>query len=1004
MQFHDLEKYVERNCPGLARLLEEFGDELKADFVKSMAKSYSAGQTLARLDDLVGALPGQVIKDIFMDPEVLSDFIKTISGSRHLFMTLNRRPELAEEIFLDDSGLEERTREQTHRSLRELTKPLTRERDFMNALRDFKEREFLRIGRLDLSFRSGPREVMKQLSNLASASAQMALEFHARRLQARYGAPPGIKEGHGLVILGMGKLAGGELNFSSDVDLIFLCASHEGKTTGPQPIPARRYFEELAQSIARSLSEVTEHGFVFRVDLRLRPEGEKGELVPSAENAIGYYLSWGRTWERAALMKAAVVAGDSILGQAFLKAIEPFVYRRHLDYSTLEDMREMKKRIQSQIKKKPGINIKLGQGGIREIEFFVQALQLINSGKNPQARSPSTVEALRSLAKHDLLDGTTARELEDAYIFFRNVEHKIQINYQLQTHEIPRSLEQQAELAERMGYPADQLHIFMGEIESKRSLVEDLFASLFHYTDEAGLDNISAEAHELCESMENKEKALRLMEEAGFIAPQRSYGILQGFVSPSQRRWLSDRGKAMLEKLTPLFLDEILKTPEPDQTLHSLDRYIDSLKGGSAYLATFLENLPTARYLTQILGQSKFFADMLVKYPQAVDSLISRYYNEPPKEKGALMDDLNLRLATADLYETELDIVREFKHEETLRIGVKHLSGEILATTARWLVTELAEALLESAVNIALREMERKFGHYDFFENLPLVIVGMGKVGGQEMSYLSDLDIIFIFDPPMDQIGALSCREWFTRLASRIISILSAPTSQGAAYEIDTRLRPSGNQGPLVSTLDSFRDYHETESKLWEKQALIRARPLTGPVTVRDEVANIMRECVKDANLDGEGLKEMVRLRRRMESELADEDMMHVDLKTGHGGLVDVEFLVQANILSHMKENPDILRHNTLEALEAQYRAGVIGAESFHALNNGYRFLSDLVDMLRLKEQRSVNRLTLEGPTLKAMSKRMGFGPGGEKDFIQEYYRITRAIRKEYNKVFHVTS
>jgi glutamate-ammonia-ligase adenylyltransferase len=910
---------------------------------------------------------------------------------------------LAQEVFLNPDSLKKWGRVAMEKALGDLVAPLTKEQDLMGELREFKERQFLRIGRLDLTGKLGPVDVMEEISDLAAACVQTALEWHSKRLRAKYGAPAGIGDGYGLVVLGMGKLAGRELNFSSDVDLIFICAHHEGRTQGPNPVSTRRFFEELAQSVRKSLSEVTERGFVFRVDLRLRPEGEKGELVPSAQNAIGYYLSWGRTWERAALMKAAPIAGDFHLGSGFLKAVEPFIYRRHLDYSTLEDMREMKRTIQSQLKRKPNINVKLGQGGIREIEFFVQALQLINGGKNPQVREPGAIRALELLMNHELLEPGTAEDLKEAYLFFRDVEHKIQINYQLQTHEIPVAADQQAELAERMGYGPEGLERFMEELDSKRRMVEDLFVSLFHYADEAGLDEISSESGKICESINDREKTLMLLEDAGFADPESAYEPLKGLASPSKRRGLTDRGKAMLEKLAPLLVDELLKCPEPDEALRSLDRYIDSLKGGSAYLATFLENPPTARYLTQILGQSKFFGDMLVKYPQAVDSLIARRHNEPPKEKGPLMEDLRLRLAAADSYETELDVLREFKHEETLRIGAWRLSEEILATTARWLITELAEACLEVAVDIAAREMGRKFGAFDFFDKLPFVIVGMGKVGGQEMSYVSDLDVIFIFDPPMENIGPLSSKEWFTRLANRVISILSVPTSQGVAYEIDTRLRPSGNQGPLVSTLESFRDYHHGgESKMWEKQALIKARPVTGPESLRKEVTSIISECVSATNLDKEGLEEMVRLRRRMEAELADEDMMHVDLKTGHGGLVDVEFLVQANILTHVKQHPHILRHNTLEALETQYSEGIIDSEAFHTLSGGYRFLSDMVDMLRLREQRSVNRLTLSGPILRGVSKRMGFAAKGEDAFISEYFRITRAIRNIYNRVFNL--
>jgi len=895
-------------------------------------------------------------------------------------------------------------REQQERELRERSVEIDRPADLDVMLRLYKEEEYLRIGCRDLAGLAPVEEVMAELSGLAGACIEVALAFHHRRLVRKHGTLPDAGDHMGLVALGLGKISGGELNFSSDVDLIFIRGPEEGRTGGPEPVSAARFYESLARAVTGSISDVTEDGFVFRVDLRLRPEGEKGELVPSFANALNYYLGWGRTWERAALMKAVPLAGDLGLGKTFTKALESFIFLKHLDYSTLEEMREMKLRIQTQLKRKPGINVKLGQGGIREIEFFVQALQLINGGRKPGIRSPSTIESLRLFRDTGLLDAKTTDELRDAYLFFRKTEHRIQINHQLQTHVLPRSEEDQEDLARRMGYRENALKTFMSDLENRRTKVEELFSSLFYSNDEEISEQCSPAVLKIVNNIEDEKTSLELLREHGFEDPVESYPVLKGLLSPSDRRPYSGQWHRLLERLAPLFLDELLRVPEPGEALISLDRYIRSLHARVGYFSTLLENPPTARFLVKILGQSRFFTDLLIRHPQAVDSLIGRWTVQHPKEREPLAEELAERLAYCEDYEAELDVLRIFKNEQILRIGVSHLTGEITSPTARWLVTEVAEVCLGAAVRIAVNEMERKFGAVDFADRPPFVVLGMGKLGGMEMSYLSDLDVIFIYDPPSDKIGRFSAHEWFTRLANRLISIISVPTSEGTVFQIDTRLRPSGQKGPLVSSLHSFREYHRTTSKLWEKQTLIKARPTTGPKDLCREVSEIVTECVLRTEVFPDDLKEIDRLRKRMQDELAMEDKRHVDLKTGHGGLVDVEFFVQVNILTHAGRHPEILCANTLEALAALREAGLINDESFHTLDSGYRFLTNLEDRLRIMEHRSVDRIPLEGKKLTGLARRLGYGDGQEDLLLADYFKTTKAIRAIYNSFFGLDS
>jgi glutamate-ammonia-ligase adenylyltransferase len=905
-----------------------------------------------------------------------------------------------ERFFLKGEYLVPKTLEDKMETLRALVSEAADPSALGRLLRGYKELEYLRIGCRDLAGLADLREVMQELSDLAAASIQAALDFHFDRLIFKHGGPPGLGDRTGFVVIGLGKIGGGELNFSSDVDLMFLRRAEEGYTLGPESISVTRFYESLAQSITSSVSEVTEDGFVFRVDLRLRPEGEKGELVPSVTNALNYYLQWGRTWERAALMKAVPVAGDLALGRSFLKALEPFVYRKHLDYTTLEDMREMKLRIEKKLRRKPGINIKLGQGGIREIEFFVQALQLINGGRNPVVRSPSTLKSLDLFRETRLLDKETTDQLQEAYLFFRNTEHRIQINHQLQTHDLPRTVQDQEELAARMGYRENALQAFLADLEKRRRLVEELFSSLFYSSSEEIVQQCSSKVRALLNVLPDESAATQLLVEYGLEDPSESYHLLKDLLTPSDTRAFSEKGSRLLEHLGPLFLEELLMVPEPAKALVALDRYIRSLHGGPGYFSTLLENPPTARFLVRLLGESRFFAELLIRHPQTIDSLIGRWTVQHPKEKEPLEKELADRLAYCEDFESELDVLRIFKNEQILRIGVSHLTGEINSPTARWLITELAEVCLGTAVRVAVQEMGRKFGHCDFFDSLPFVILGMGKLGGMEMTYLSDVDVIFIYDEPSESCGGFSIHEWFTRLTHRIISILNVPTSEGTVFAIDTRLRPSGQMGPLVSSLSSFREYHRTTSKLWEKQALIKARPVYGPPRLTEEVSAIVRDCVLRTDISAADLREIDRLRRRMESELAMEDKHHVDLKTGHGGLVDVEFFVQAKILTHAKNRPEVLHPNTLEALASLRAAGLIDEGSFQTMNSGYRFLTNLEDRLRIMEHRSVDRMPLEGDKLRGLASRLGYREGEEELLVRDYHDTTDSIRATYASFF----
>lgn len=953
-----------------------------------------------RLEDILSDDTRHHMVEMVKDSQLMEVFVKTVAGSSFLASIIRRSPRLIENIFVKRGCFIRKNRFQKESELDLLISSGAVPTDIDRILRQYKEADYLRIGARDLSELADVIEIMAELSDLACAMIHTALEYHFNRLVRKHGAPSGLKGGIGLVALAMGKLSGNELNFSSDIDLVFLRKPEEGWTEGESKVPVGKFYETLVRSVTKSLSEVTEDGFVFRVDLRLRPEGEKGELVPSVSNALDYYLAWGRTWERAALMRAATVAGDRGIGMEFLKDLEPFIYRKHLDYSTLDDMRDMKERIQSQLKLKTGVNIKLGHGGIREIEFFVQALQLINAGRTPRVRSKSTLESLDLLMESGLLEQTTGDALRLAYLYFRKTEHRIQIDKQLQTHELPKTKEDMEELAYRMGYRIRPLEEFLFDLESHRKIVEDLFSGLFKVSTENPKYLASPSSRKVVDLIDDENICLGLLNEIGFSNPSRSFNIIRKLIRPGTNVTSHDKNRTLMEKLAPLFIDEILKSPEPDRTLIALDNFVSSLKAGPAYYATFLENPATASFLINILGESKLFTDLLIRHPQAIDSLISKGVDDRHKTKSELESLFFERLAYSEDFEDQLNLLRRFKNEQMLLIGVRHLTEATESTLIRREISELAEVCLTGAAEIANREMVRKFGPVSPVDTLPLAIIGMGKLGGHEMTYLSDLDIIFVYESPSQQIGKLASHDWFSRFAGRIISVLNMHTSEGIVFQIDTRLRPSGNKGALVTSLESFAEYHQKTSALWEKQALIRARPVLGPDSLSRKILNITKECVMRTPISKSDLNEIDRLRKRMQHELALEDSINVDLKTGEGGLVDIEFFVQANILMHSYNKPEIIITNTLEALGQLERSRIIDYNTFEILDSGYRFLSNLEDRIRIMEEKSVDRMPLTGKKLKGLAQRLGYRSGSQESLVQRYFKVSYEIRKIYNSLF----
>jgi glutamate-ammonia-ligase adenylyltransferase len=949
---------------------------------------------------------------------------------------------------------------------------------FATRLRQHCRREYLRIGLADLTGRYNVETTMAQLSELAAGLFGAAYHWARRHLHEQYGEfvparpqpsalspQPSQRPQDSFVVLALGKLGGGELNFSSDVDVMYLYASESEATAGgPRgTLQAREFFTRLAELITRTLQEVTPAGFAFRVDLRLRPEGVNGPIVNSLNDALIYYEAYGQTWERSALIQARPIAGELDLGERFLREVRPFIYRRYLDYTTIADMKEMKARVESRMSDKVGRgNVKLGRGGIREIEFLVQVLQLVHGGRDERVRGRGSLPTLERLTQAGYLPAEEGEALMRAYRFLRNVEHKIQIVHQLQTHTLPTDARERETLARRLGYRGEGVVAQLwADLDRHGDRVRRAFEKLFYEPAAETRRSADAEVIELLQTLDNREASIRRLQALGFRQPDTSYDDLLLLRDGPPSAPARAGRKKMLYEIAPSSLRMILQSADPDLALRNVVTFISSVGARTSFLALLRENPATLRMLVDLFGGSQFLANAFIRRPELLDTLVRADLVRVHRTPEDLGTELQALLPRDGDFEESLEVLRRFRNQEFLRIGINDLQSVLRLGEVSTELTTLAEVCLRSACTIAARDICARYGSAE----LPgqMVVLALGKLGGRELNYNSDLDLIFVYDeaqpspladglnqhvvidgsqetsaasqhvrrspPPKTsarrrkplecgrragpgatagaQPLSVSVHEFFSKLAQRLITVLQVTTREGIVYRIDTRLRPSGHSGPLVSSLESFRRYHETSARLWERQALIKARPVAGTPALQERVAAIVDAFVYRAALTAEDVREIRRLRWRMERELAKESHERVNIKTGRGGLVDVEFLTQMLQLHYGARKPRARIGSTLGALEALAQIGVLSAQDHALLVDGYRFLRRVENSLRLAYDRPVEDLDKTRMDLRPVAKRMGYdgGAGANAEGIGERlwhdYGVWReAIRACFDRWF----
>ncbi len=797
------------------------------------------------------------------------------------------------------------------------------------------------------------REIWREWSQAASWCIKGALEGVRSLLGAEC-------LGISMVVLGMGKLGGEELNFSSDVDLIFLYEKE------PQ-VPAeagRTIADRWARDVTRALEGPTEEGPSFRVDLGLRPGGKDGALTLTAEGAEYYYQSLGSPWERWALMKARAVAGRIGLGEEFLRSIEPFVYRGSLDYTSLEDIRQMKTRIQREARwrSQERIDVKMGQGGIRELEFLVQTLQIIHGGKRSELRVRDTLGGLEALVKGGILSQEEGVSLSEAYRFLRQLEHRIQMVQLRQTHSLPSNEMELRRLAILMGY---------GDGKGVAGLVDDLrehqlrvrkaFQGLLAEPSAQG--GVDPQVEEILGGMEHQE-VLERIQKAGFREPkaiQASLGRILGAGFPAAR---SSTTRQILHRVFPRMLSMVLQAPFPDQTLFRLERFLEALGTRAGYYSLLEERPRTMQRLMEVLGHSALLSRWLSQHVDSLDALVSGHYDQPRRTPAELRQEAERLLGGVQDPEERLGRLRLFRAQEYLRIG----AGDIWGILNPWEVGEELTKVASVYLELTLLEVLRAAGGKKGILLPPLCLMALGSFGGEELNYNSDLDLMFLYEertswrPPK----GTGLGEFLSRIAQRLISWMSVPMKQGPGWEVDARLRPSGTRGPLMVSLEAFRAYHEKMARDWERQMLLRARPCGGdPETGQRAMGTIDAILLDSPAPDPAYLHQM---RMRMEQERTGSlGNQGIHLKLGAGGMADIEFLVQYHQWLRWSRTPMLRTPNTVRGLDRLSEMGILGQGEASTLKRAHAFLKGLENRLGLVLDRKASDQAVSAQDLRAL-------------------------------------
>ena len=798
-------------------------------------------------------------------------------------------------------------------------------------LRLYRHRKLVEIIYRDVIEGDAIELTLRRLSDLAEQLVGAALAACNRQLSAKHGQPVDASgEPMQLDIIAMGKLGGGELNFSSDIDLICSFES-DGELTGYGRLSYQEYFSRLVKLTSRVLGETTEDGFVYRVDLRLRPWGESGPVVLNHAALEHYYQLHGREWEQYAMVKARVISGSASSRKHLAALLKPFVYRRYHDYRVFEGLAVLKQKIDAQARSRGmGENIKLGPGGIREIEFFVQAFQILKGGRNHRLQSPSIFDCFEAFEDEDFVDRDTLATLREAYCFLRMIENRIQMYEDRQTHELPENPAQQARIAYGMGF--DDWQALAARLRQHREQVNRVFRDLFRQESDSGaeplIDDIFADGIE-------DDRQWDFVARSGVGEAAEINRQLNLFLHSNACGYMSARARQRFDKLLPELLGRIRSFDHPALLFERFMRLFSSISGRSVYFELLHQNPALLDRLSTLFASSAWIAGEVADYPMLLESLLQPG-SQQGFDKSGLRQRLQRQLASvAGDTELELDTLRLFKREHILVIAGTELAREIDAMQAGRYISELAEVVLDAALELATRTLQAQYGRPLCRESgrqreAGFAIIGYGKLGGLEMHYQSDLDIIFLHDSDgedqhTDGDKCIDNSVYFARLAQKVISMTSVLTASGKLYEIDSRLRPEGSKGLLVSTVGAYRRYQLEKAWTWEHQALVRARFVAGSPAIGEAFEEIRDQVLRLPREPRELRRAIVEMRERIYRAKRPPEGDRRDLKHSRGAMVDIEFLVQYWVLAFAnKIGPGHLYSDNISLLKELFRLDLI--------------------------------------------------------------------------------
>ncbi len=873
---------------------------------------------------------------------------------------------------------------------------LDNEAGLMRCLRRVKQEAALLIALADIGGAWSLGQVTQALSQLADAALKAALKFSLQMEASldKITLSDGIEEECGLVILALGKHGSKELNYSSDIDIVMLYDPERARLTpGVEFAP---FFVRVAKSIVRIVDQHTPDGYVFRVDLRLRPDPASTPIAISVHSAFAYYESVGQNWERAAMIKARPAAGDKAIGELFLADLAPFIWRKYFDFAAIADIHAMKRQIHAvrghEAIAVAGHDIKLGRGGIREIEFFVQTQQLVFGGRRTALRGPETLSMLQALCSDGWISTEARDDLSVAYRFLREVEHRLQMIADEQTQRLPSDDDELNRFARFYGF--NGVAAFSKALIANAKRVERHYSRLF----EEGANLAVGEGSLVFTGTVDDPDTIDTLRRMGFSEPEKATEIVRGWHFGRRSAVTSPRAREVLTELVPSMLKSFGESADPDGALNTFDRVLGGMPAAVELFSILREHRPILALFADILGSAPRLADIVSHRPHLLDAIIDPAFVEPTPRLDDLIERISAAIGSHELIEDFLDRLRETGQHEMFLVGVRMLSGVISPAMAG----EAYSAIAEAIIRLTLIEVETRFVRdHGKVKGGKIAVLGMGRLGSREMTATSDLDLIVLYDFDVssgdsDGTRPLDPVVYYGRLTNRLISALTVPTRQGTLYAVDMRLRPSGNKGPAATQYRGFLDYHTgVDAETWEHLALVRARPVAGQKEFMAIVGRDLQSIISMKRNPKRLMLDVIEMRNLIAKEKGDTDPW--DLKLARGGLMDIEFIAQSFVLRHANSMASLKQYNTADILIAAREEGLIAIDDAACLLEGYGLMRDLMQWQRAMIVGEFNPSTADRSFLKRLAAIIGLPDFRLLD--SHLKQIQEKIRKIFEKI-----